>query len=111
MSNRKTTENSIAVLKRKLKKAIDDKNTILREFEDEEKPLLYHYRKYKETKNIRNKRGWKAYYKLNNLSIKIKKPSKQLKDIQNEHADCVKFYSQLSTVRIFRDCFIFLSLC
>ena len=77
MSNRKTTENSIAVLKRKLKKAIDDKNTILREFEDEEKPLLYHYRKYNETKNIRNKKGWKAYSKVKNLSTKIKKLSKQ----------------------------------
>jgi 4-alpha-glucanotransferase len=101
MSSRKSMENSIAVLKRKLKKAIDDKNTILREFEDEEKPLLYHYREYKETKHTCNEKGWKAYSKVNYLSTKIKKLSKQLKDIQNEHADCVKFYSQLSTVRIF----------
>ena len=78
MSNRKTMENSIAVLKRKLKKAIDDKNTILREFEDEEKePLLYHYRKYKETKHTCNERGWKAYSKVKNLSTKINELSKQ----------------------------------
>jgi hypothetical protein len=50
MPRKNIAKNPIAVLKLKLKKAIDDKNTILREFEDEEKPLLYHYRKYNETK-------------------------------------------------------------
>ena len=57
MPRRKTaTKDPIAVLKQqKLNKAINDKNTILpgEEFEGEEKPLCYHYRKYKET----NKRG------------------------------------------------------
>ena len=43
----KPTKDPIAVLKRKLNKAINDKNTTLREFEGEEKPLLHHYRKYK----------------------------------------------------------------
>ena len=87
MPRKKIAKNPIAVLKRKLKKAINDKNTILREFEDEEEPLLYHYRKYKETKHIRNKRGWKTYSTVKNLSTKIKKLSKELKDIQNDHAD------------------------
>ena len=75
---KKTTKDPIAVLKQKLNKAINDKNTILREFEGEEKPLLYHYRKYKKTKHIRNKRGWKAYSTLKNLSTKIKKLSNQI---------------------------------
>ena len=83
MPRKKTTKDPIAVLKQKLNKAINDKNTILREFEGEEEPLLYHYRKYKKTKHIRNKRGWKAYSTVKNLSTKIKKLSKQLQDIHN----------------------------
>jgi hypothetical protein len=83
MPRKKTTKDPIAVLKQKLNKAINDKNTILREFEGEEKSLCYHYRKYKETKHIRNKRGWKAYSKVKNLSTKIKKLSNQLQDIHN----------------------------
>ena len=86
MPRRKTaTKDPIAVLKQKLNKAINDKNTILpgEEFEGEEKPLCYHYRKYKKTKHIRNKRGWKAYSKVKNLSTKIKKLSNQLQDIHN----------------------------
>ena len=83
MPRRKTTKDPIAILKQKLNKAINDKNTILREFEGEEKPLLYHYLKYKKTKHIRNKRGWTSYSKVNNLSTKIKKLSNQLQDIHN----------------------------
>ncbi|MCP4746014.1 MAG: hypothetical protein GY874_07715, partial [Desulfobacteraceae bacterium] len=81
----------IVVLKLKLKKAIDDKNTILREFVGDENALLYHYRKYKKTKHIRSKRGWKAYSKVNNLSSKIKKLSKQLNYIQIDHADDLRY--------------------
>jgi hypothetical protein len=84
MSYRKTTKDPIAVLKQKLNEAINDKNTILREFEGEEEQLLYHYRKYKKTKDIRNKRGWKAYPKVKNLSTEIKKLSKQLQDMHNK---------------------------
>ena len=92
MPRRKTaTKDPIAVLKQKLSKAINDKNTILREFEGEEKPLLYHYRKYKKIKHIRNKREWKAYSKVNNLSTKIKKLSNQLQDIHNNASADVLF--------------------
>ena len=93
MPLRKTaTKDPIAVLKQKLNKAINDKNTILPgEFEGEEKPLCYHYRKYKETKHIRNKREWKAYSKVNNLSTKIKKLSNQLQDIHNNASADVLF--------------------
>ena len=82
MPRRKTaTKDPIAVLKQKLNKAINDKNAILPpgEFEGEEKPLCYHYRKYKET----NKRGQRGYSKVKNLSTKIKKLSNQLQDIHN----------------------------
>ena len=80
MPLRKTaTKDPIAVLKQKLNKAINDKNTILPgEFEGEEKPQCYHYRKYKET----NTRGQRGYSKVKNLSTKIKKLSNQLQDIQ-----------------------------
>ena len=84
---KKATKDPIVDLKRKLNKAIHEKNSVIRKYEDEDLSSKDHYCKYRETKHPINKRGFSDHKKIMYLNTKIQKLSKKLKDMHEVDVD------------------------
>jgi hypothetical protein len=74
------TRDPIMNLRRKINKAIHNKNSLLLLHANDDKPLKYYYSKYNVCKFVEYKKGYLAYKKLHHLNTNIKIFSETLKN-------------------------------
>jgi hypothetical protein len=76
----KPIRDPIVILRKKIDKAIREKNKLLLSHANDDKPLKHHYSKYNEYKRVENKKGYLSYKKLHRLNTNIRKFSETLKN-------------------------------